>query len=146
MTVETTGKSQPSTGDMVRGYLPLVELAPGDRFPNFMLPDQTCATRSFLERAKGNPLLILGDGRDDALRTLAATRQERPEADCLALVGKEPEVAARRAEALGIDFPLLADSAGKIREALRRMLGFGPQGSFMVVLDANQRVIAARAG
>ena len=145
MTVETTGKTQPNK-EPVRGYLPLVELASGDRFPNFMLPDQTGATRSFLERAKGSPLLILGDGRDEALRTLAATRKERPEADCLALVGEESEAAAKRAEALGIDFPLLADSAGKIREALRRMLGFGPQGSFMVVLDANQRVIAAHAG
>ncbi|HVT50940.1 MAG TPA: 2OG-Fe(II) oxygenase [Dongiaceae bacterium] len=129
----------------MRGYLPAVELAPGDRFPNFMLPDQTGATRSFLERAKGNPLLILGDGRDDALRALEATRKEHPEADCLALVAEGPAAAAKRAEALGLDFPLLGDSAGKIREALRRMLGFGPQGSFLVVLDANQRLIAARA-
>ena len=56
------------------------------------------------------------------------------------------EAAARRAEALGIAFPLLADSKGKIREALRRMLGAGPQGSFLILLDANQRVLAARAG
>src|SRR5438477_6939355 len=111
MTVETTGKAQPST-EAVRGYLPLVDLAPGDRFPNFTLPDQTGAARSFLERAKGNPLLILGDGRDDTLQTFEATRKERPEADCLALVGEEPGAAAKRAEALGLDFPLLADSAG----------------------------------
>lgn len=144
MTLEASGKNQ-SSSPALRGYLPAIELAPGDRFPNFMLPDQTGATRSFLERAKGNPLLILGDGRDDALRTLEATRKEYPEADCLALVAEEPAAAAKRAEALGLDFPLLGDSAGKIREALRRMLGFGPQGSFLVVLDANQRLIAARA-
>jgi predicted 2-oxoglutarate/Fe(II)-dependent dioxygenase YbiX len=144
MTLEASGKNQ-SSSPALRGYLPAVELAPGDRFPNFMLPDQTGATRSFLERAKGNPLLILGDGRDDALRALEATRKEHPEADCLALVAEEPAAAAKRAEALGLDFPLLGDSAGKIREALRRMLGFGPQGSFLVVLDANQRLIAARA-
>ncbi|HVZ01023.1 MAG TPA: 2OG-Fe(II) oxygenase [Dongiaceae bacterium] len=149
MTVEApqgaSGKAQPDL-HAVRGYLPAVELAPGDRFPNFMLPDQTGATRSFLERAKGYPLLVLGDGRDDALRALAAARSARPGTDALALVGEEPGPAAKRAEALGIDFPLLGDSAGKIREALRRMLGFGPQGSFVVLLDANQRVIAARAG
>jgi predicted 2-oxoglutarate/Fe(II)-dependent dioxygenase YbiX len=144
MTLEASGKNQ-SSSPALRGYLPAIELAPGDRFPNFMLPDQTGATRSFLERAKGNPLLILGDGRDDALRALEATRKEHPEADCLALVAEEPAAAAKRAEALGLDFPLLGDSAGKIREALRRMLGFGPQGSFLVVLDANQRLIAARA-
>jgi predicted 2-oxoglutarate/Fe(II)-dependent dioxygenase YbiX/peroxiredoxin len=141
MVVDAPGKTQPSM-QAVRGYLPAAELAPGDRFPNFLLPDQTGATRSFLERAKGNPLLILGDGRDDTLRALAATP---PDADCLALVGDEPETAAQRAAALGVEFPLLADSAGKIREALRRMLGFGPQGSFVVLLDPNQRVIAAQA-
>ena len=145
MTVEAPGKTQ-SSNPTLRGYLPAVELAAGDRFPNFMLPDQSGATRSFLERAKGNPLLVLGDGRDETLRTLEALRKERPEADCLALVGEEPEAAARRAEALGIAFPLLADSKGKIREALRRMLGAGPQGSFLILLDANQRVLAARAG
>jgi predicted 2-oxoglutarate/Fe(II)-dependent dioxygenase YbiX/peroxiredoxin len=138
--VEAAGKKQGAA--QVRGFLPLVELAAGDRFPNFLLPDQTGAVRSFLERAKGNPLIVIGDGRDDTLRALAATLHD---ADRLALVGDEPEAAAGRAEALGIDFPLLADSKGKIREALRRMLGFGPQGSFVVLLDPNQRVIDARA-
>jgi predicted 2-oxoglutarate/Fe(II)-dependent dioxygenase YbiX/peroxiredoxin len=140
MMVEAAGKKQGAA--RVRGFLPLVELTAGDRFPNFLLPDQTGAVRSFLERAKGNPLIVIGDGRDDVLRALAATPHD---ADRLALVGDEPEAAARRAEALGIDFPLLADSKGKIREGLRRMLGFGPQGSFAVLLDANQRVIDARA-
>jgi predicted 2-oxoglutarate/Fe(II)-dependent dioxygenase YbiX len=140
MTAEATGKSQAGIG-AVPGYLPPTELAPGDRFPNFMLPDQTGATRSFLERAKGNPLLILGDGPDDALRALAAAAAD---ADHLALVAEEPEAAGKRAEALGIDLPLLADSKGKIREALRRMVGLGPSGSFIVLLDANQRMLAAR--
>jgi predicted 2-oxoglutarate/Fe(II)-dependent dioxygenase YbiX/peroxiredoxin len=140
MTAEAPGKTQ-SGSQAVRGYLPAVELAPGDRFPNFLLPDQSGATRSFLERAKGNPLLIIGDGRDEVLKSLAGKALD---ADCLALVGEEAEPARKRAEALGVAYPLLADSAGKIRSALRRMLGFGPQGSFVVLLDPNQRVIAAR--
>jgi predicted 2-oxoglutarate/Fe(II)-dependent dioxygenase YbiX len=141
MSIDAPGRNK-ANPESLRGYLPPVELAPGDRFPNFLLPDQTGATRSFLERAKGNPLLVIGDGGDDMLRTLATTPRD---ADILALVGEEPTAAAKRAEMLGIAFPLLADSAGKIREALRRMLGFGPRGSFAVLLDANQRVAAARA-
>jgi predicted 2-oxoglutarate/Fe(II)-dependent dioxygenase YbiX/peroxiredoxin len=140
MSVDAPGKNK-ANPESLRGYLPAAELAPGDRFPNFMLPDQTGATRSFLERAKGNPLLVVGDGRDDTLQTLATMPAG---ADILALVGEEATAAAKRAEALGVEFPLLADSAGKIRDALRRMLALGPQGTFVVLLDANQRVIAAR--
>ena len=133
----------PSTS--VRSYLPAAELAPGDRFPNFMLPDQSGAMRGFLERAKGNLLAILGDGDDAALQSLGSAEFTGAGIDCLALVGEEPEPAAARAARLAIDYPLLCDSKGKIREALRRMLGFGPRGAFLVLLDPNQRVIAARA-
>jgi predicted 2-oxoglutarate/Fe(II)-dependent dioxygenase YbiX len=57
-----------------------------------------------------------------------------------------PEAAAQRANRLNVEFPLMGDSAGKIREALRRMLGVGPRGTFAVLLDPNQRVTAAEVG
>jgi predicted 2-oxoglutarate/Fe(II)-dependent dioxygenase YbiX len=126
-----------------QAFLPACELAPGDRFPNFVLPDQTGAARAFLERAKGNPTLIIGDSGDAGLQSVQQAGLEQAGIDCMALVGDEPEAGARRAAALAISFPLLADSKGKIREALRRMLGFGPRGAFAVLLDSNQRVRAA---
>src|SRR5882672_676590 len=42
-------------------FLPPVALGPGDRFPNFILPDQSGQARSFLERANGSTLLIVAD-------------------------------------------------------------------------------------
>ena len=126
-----------------KGFLPAHELAPGDRFPNFVLPDQTGAARAFLDRAKGNPTLIVGDSDDAGLQALQAAGLDQGGIDCMVLLGDEPEAAARRATALDVSFPLLADSKGKIREALRRMLGFGPRGAFAVLLDPNQRMRAA---
>src|SRR5690349_2109463 len=105
------------------GFLPPVELAPGDRLPNFVLPDQSGSARSFLERAKGNRILIVGDSDDAGLQALQQANLPAIGFDCLALVPEPPEQSARRAAALDVGFPLLGDSAGKIREALRRMLG-----------------------
>lgn len=126
-----------------QGYLPPVELAPGDRMPNFVLPDQSGSARAFLERAKGNRMLIVGDSDDAGLLALQQAKLSEIGFDCLALVAEPPEPSARRATQLGVDFPLLGDSAGKIREALRKMLGFGPRGSFAILLDPNQRITAA---
>jgi predicted 2-oxoglutarate/Fe(II)-dependent dioxygenase YbiX len=126
-----------------KGFLPPTELAPGDRFPNFVLPDQSGKARSFLDHSKGNRILIVGDSDDSALKALQEAGLTEVGFDCLALVSELPDAAERRAAKLDVAFPLLGDSAGKIREALRRMLGFGPRGSFAVLVDPNQRVIAA---
>jgi predicted 2-oxoglutarate/Fe(II)-dependent dioxygenase YbiX len=124
------------------GFLPPTELARGDRFPNFILPDQSGAARAFLERAKGRPILIVGDSDDAGLSVLQQAGLKEIGFDLLALVAEPPEPAARRAAKLDIDFPLLGDSAGKIREALRKMMGIGPRGAFALLLDPNQRVTA----
>jgi predicted 2-oxoglutarate/Fe(II)-dependent dioxygenase YbiX len=126
-----------------KGFLPPVELAPGDRLPNFVLPDQSGSARAFLERAKGNRMLIVGDSDDAGLQALQQANLPEIGFDCLALVAEPPEQAAHRAAQLGVSLPLLGDSAGKIREALRKMLGFGPRGAFAVLLDPNQRITAA---
>src|SRR3954465_14207232 len=98
----------------VQGFLPPAELAPGDRFPNFVLPDQSGAARSFLERAKGNRILVVGDSDDSGLKALQQAQLQDAGFDCFALVAETPEAAARRADQLGESFPLLCDSAGKI--------------------------------
>jgi len=132
---------QPATG-----FLPPCDLAPGDRFPNFVLPDQTGTARSFLERAKGRGLLIVGDSEDSGLQTLQQAGLDAAGFDVLALVAEMPDAAAKRAAKLEISFPLLCDYAGKIREAVRRMLGIGPRGVFAVLLEPNQRLTASMAG
>src|SRR3954464_3846810 len=100
---------EPRHSDPANGsFLPPAELAPGDRFPNFVLPDQTGAARSFLERAKGNRLLIVGDSDDPGLQALEQAGLGDAGFDCFALVGEEPEPAAGRAAALKLGFPLLA--------------------------------------
>ena len=141
---DLAGKAGPAVNPQ-KGFLPAFDLAPGDRFPNFLLPDQTGATRSFLERAKGNRILIVGDSDDAGLQALEQAGLGDAGFDCFGLVGEEPEPAAGRAAKLQVTFPLLADSKGKIRDALRQMLGFGPRGAFAALLDPNQRVIAAMA-
>ncbi|WP_395019040.1 2OG-Fe(II) oxygenase family protein [Dongia sp.] len=127
-----------------KGFLPPIDLAPGDRFPNFILPDQSGAGRSFLERARGNPILLIGDSDNAGLQALEQANLAAAGVDCMALVQEMPEAAARRAEQFKLGLPLLGDSAGKIREALRRMMGFAPRGAFAVLMDGNQRVIEAR--
>jgi len=130
--------------NLTHAFLPPVDLAPGDRFPNFILPDQSGAAHAFLDRAKGNVMLILGDCGDPGLQTVERAGLSDSGIDCLALTSETPETAAARAARAGLTLPLLADSAGKIREALRRMLGFGPRGTFAVLLDRNQRILEAR--
>jgi predicted 2-oxoglutarate/Fe(II)-dependent dioxygenase YbiX/peroxiredoxin len=139
----TTPAAPTAAASPSRRYLPAAELAPGDRFPNFSLPDQSGAMRAFLERAKGNLLAVIGDTDDAALAALQAADLPARGVDAFALVAEEPEAAAARAGRLAVDFTLLADSKGKIREALRRMLGVGPRGAFLVLLDPNQRIIAS---
>lgn len=123
--------------------LPKVELAAGDRFPNFLLTDQDGKARWFLERAKGNPLLLFVDLPDTGIAALraAADRFTAAGTDRLAIIsGSEVEIAAK-AQQLGADFPLLADTNGKILDALRRMTGAADAIPFAMALDANQRVL-----
>src|ERR1700754_2194542 len=93
--------------NLVKGFLPPVELAPGDRFPNFILPDQSGAARFFLERAKGYPALIIGDSDDSGLKALEQAGLSEAGVDAFALVSELPEAAQSRAERLGLGFPLL---------------------------------------
>src|ERR1700742_171074 len=104
-------------------FLPSAALTVGDRFPEFFLPDQQGAVRSFTERAKGNAIAILLDPTDLTLRQ--ASEQE---AACAAagldrvaiMIGSETDVGTH-AGRLALGFPLLADPVGKIHQQLRQM-------------------------
>jgi predicted 2-oxoglutarate/Fe(II)-dependent dioxygenase YbiX len=113
-------------------------LEPGDRFPDFGLPDHKGAVRSFYQRARGSGTAIFVDS-DDALRTALQSAAEAYEAARLDRV-----VVDDRARAEG--FVSLADPTGRFRQGLRGMVGRPSGGTgprpLAVLLDRNQRILA----
>jgi predicted 2-oxoglutarate/Fe(II)-dependent dioxygenase YbiX len=113
-------------------------LEPGDRFPEFMLADQTGAMRAFSQRVRGLAMAVFLDSTDALRRSLRERADDYQAAalDCLAIDG-----AAESAE----PWPtILADEAGRIRQSLREMTGRSAAtgGPLAFLLDRNQRIIA----
>ncbi|MET1027413.1 MAG: 2OG-Fe(II) oxygenase [Dongiaceae bacterium] len=124
-------------------FLPKVALCAGDRFPDFYLPDQHGAVRAFLERAKGNGIVLLVDVDDRILRQAseAAAGFAAAQLDPIGLLGGSEEEVAGRASRVGVSFPLLVDPAGKIRQQLRQMTGKSGTQPFCLLLDRQQRIV-----
>jgi predicted 2-oxoglutarate/Fe(II)-dependent dioxygenase YbiX len=115
-------------------------LEPGDRFPDFILADQTGKVSAFYQRVRGMGMAVFVDS-DEALRRSLRARGEQYHAaqlDCLAIDGAAPNADPEPC--------ILQDEAGRIRQAVRDMSGHpaGPGGArpLAVLLDRNQRVIA----
>jgi predicted 2-oxoglutarate/Fe(II)-dependent dioxygenase YbiX len=115
-------------------------LEPGDRFPEFMLADQTGAMRGFSQRVRGLAMAVFLDSTEalrQSLRALAEAYQAA-ELDCLAI--------DRTAEGAEPSLTILADEAGRIRQSLREMAGrpsaSGAARPLAFLLDRNQRVLA----
>jgi len=129
---------------------PKAALAPGDRVPNFVLADQDGAFRGFYDRARGNPLalLILADGA--ATREIGALAASAPAMDTPAdVMVVAPEDPARlKAIATEADWarPLLADTKRRIINGLAKASALPPAPGLWLLLDANQRLLEARAG
>ena len=115
-------------------------LEPGDRFPEFMLADQTGAMRAFSQRVRGLAMAVFLDSTDALRRSLRALADayQAAELDCLAIdataAGAEP-------------WPtILADEAGRIRQSLREMTGrpaaAADARTLAFLLDRNQRILA----
>lgn len=120
-------------------------LEPGDRFPEFVLADQTGAMRGFSQRVRGLAMAVFLDSTEalrQSLRALAEAYQAA-ELDCLAIDRTAPDVKAGGAEP---SLTILADEAGRIRQSLREMAGrpsaSGAARSLAFLLDRNQRVLA----
>ena len=112
----------------------------GDRFPNFFLPDQTGAVRSFIERAQGAGLAVFLDPDPALLAEL------RDATEACRLAGLDCITLDREAAQSDADFCMLADPAGKIRTSLREMSGQTGSRPLAFLLDRNQRVIALQGG
>ncbi len=113
-------------------------LEPGDRFPEFMLADQTGAMRAFSQRVRGLATAVFLDSSEalrQSLRTLAESYQAA-ELDCLVIDGS--------AEGAEPSPTILADEAGRIRQSLREMAGRSAAANrpLAFLLDRNQRIIA----
>jgi predicted 2-oxoglutarate/Fe(II)-dependent dioxygenase YbiX len=129
MPSETPGEA---LGEMPRARH---RLEPGDRVPDFLLPDQTGAVRAFYLRVQGWATALFLDS-DEALRTSLRELAEAYRAaqlDCLAI--------DRTAEGADPSPCILGDEAGRIRQGLREMSGH-PSGPLAFLLDRNQRVLA----
>lgn len=112
-------------------------LEPGDRFPEFVLADQTGAMRGFSQRVRGLAMAVFLDSTPALRQSLRALsdRYQAAELDCLAIDGT--------AEGADPSLTILADEAGRIRQVLREMAGrpASPR-PLAFLLDRNQRVLA----
>jgi predicted 2-oxoglutarate/Fe(II)-dependent dioxygenase YbiX len=118
-------------------------LEPGDRFPDFLLADQTGSVRAFYHRVRGYGMAVFLDS-DPGLRQALRQRADAYRAaqlDCTTIDG-----AAAEAEAAPC---ILHDEAGRIRQAVRDMSGHsaGAAGArpLAFLLDRNQRILALSA-
>ncbi len=127
--------------------------SPGDRGPNFSLPDAEGRLLMFYERVRGNPfaLLFLGDISGRAARaalTGFAGRQEEFAAagfDLFAVGIGDSAAAARAIAESGAGFVLFADPKGKITAGYCAPAGFAAEGPACLLFDANQRLLEAGA-
>jgi predicted 2-oxoglutarate/Fe(II)-dependent dioxygenase YbiX len=115
-------------------------LEPGDRLPEFMLPDHTGVVRGFYQRTLGLGMAVFLDS-DDALRQSLRDLAEAYQAaqlDCLTI-----DATAQYADS---SLCILADETGRIRQVLRELSGHssGPAsgGAIGFLLDRNQRILA----
>jgi predicted 2-oxoglutarate/Fe(II)-dependent dioxygenase YbiX len=125
-------------------------LGPGDRAPDFVLPDATGAFRHFTERARGLPIFLILLPEDS---TAAAVTAQEITDRAVEICGLGVDVIAIRAgeasppavpAATGVTW--LADPKGKILDAFRSAAGLPRDQPAALLLDANQRVIEVNAG
>jgi predicted 2-oxoglutarate/Fe(II)-dependent dioxygenase YbiX len=123
---------------------PQHRLEPGDRFPEFILADQTGAMRAFSQRVRGHAMAVFLDSSEALRRSLRALadRYQAAELDCLAIDGTAADVPPSPT--------ILADEAGRIRQSLREMAGRpaapGAGRPLAFLLDRNQRILALADG
>jgi predicted 2-oxoglutarate/Fe(II)-dependent dioxygenase YbiX len=113
-------------------------LEPGDRFPDFALPDQAGTVRSLYQRARGSGTAIFVDS-DDALQSSLRALGDAYQAARLDSVIVDDSAG----DAASVN---LADPSGRFRQGLRAMVGHpsGPAGSrpLVILLDRNQRILS----
>ncbi|MCI0430719.1 MAG: 2OG-Fe(II) oxygenase [Rhodospirillales bacterium] len=124
---------------------------PGDRGPNFVLPDAGGRMLMFYERVRGNPfaLLFLGDLSSGearaALARFAARHEDFAAAgfDLFAVLIGDSAAAGNAVSGSGARFLVFADPKAKITAGYCAPAGFSATGPACLLFDANQRLLAA---
>lgn len=122
---------------------PAVALAPGDRTPNFVLPDATGQYRMFYERTRGRPVVLVLDPGPAAPASAPAMAALDAAAGAFDAAGLDVIVVTLGPARDG-PFLTLADPQRAITRGLRQATGLTlEQAPATLLLDANQRVVAA---
>jgi len=130
---------------------PETSLGPGDRVPNFQLPDQANDRRSFYHEVTGAPILLLlcprltSPSARQLLAGLVARQAEIAKAGSQVFaIGGEGVVAnATVAAELSFPYRVFSDSQGQVLAGL--MAGADVEAR-LLLLDGNQRVVESRDG
>jgi predicted 2-oxoglutarate/Fe(II)-dependent dioxygenase YbiX/peroxiredoxin len=126
--------------------VPREPLAPGDRCPNFLLPDIGNAFHAFYERVRGRPTaLLFVPATDVALLDAfadAAPRFIESGFDLFAVLGADVPDIKRESERLGGRLTLLADPKGAVTRGYATGARLNPQYAACYLIDANQRLLA----
>lgn len=126
--------------------VPREPLAPGDRCPNFLLPDIGNAFHAFYERVRGRPTaLLFVPATDVALLDAfadAAPRFIESGFDLFAVLGADVPDIKRENERLGGRLTLLADPKGAVTRGYATGARLNPQYAACYLIDANQRLLA----
>ncbi len=132
-------------------------LGRGDRIPNFRLPDQSGATRSFYHDVKGGAVLLLALGSlnspqsKEALSLLSAKFQTLAEqgVELFAVTQDGPIAVSAVAEGQNLNFHLYADPPRSITGRLlarEAAMGGGQVPFRLFFLDRNQRIVTLLEG
>lgn len=123
---------------------PFPVFAPGDRVPDFVLPDVLGNPFGLTLSAVGKPLVIAVAGREPErhLRPLVAAAECLQETTVLCVTRLDPGGNKALAERLRLPFALLSDRQGQVSKALLKVAEAGaPEPPLAVyTLDRNQRI------
>ncbi len=126
--------------------VPREPLAPGDRCPNFLLPDATGAFHAYYERVRGRPTaLLFVPSSDTAMLDAFADAAQRFTGagyDLFAVLGADLAGIKRESERLGGRLSLLADPKGAVTRGYAGGARLNPQYAACYLMDANQRLLA----
>jgi predicted 2-oxoglutarate/Fe(II)-dependent dioxygenase YbiX len=144
------GAPESPTGTSIELTAPKAALAPGDRVPNFVLADQEGAFRAFYDRARGNPLALLilteGAAATEIGHLAAGAAATVPAIDLFVIAPDDPTRLRALAAGTKLARFLLVDTKRSIINGLIKASGLLPAPGLWLLLDANQRLLEARAG
>lgn len=125
---------------------PAVALAPGDRTPNFVLPDATGQYRMFYERTRGRPTALVLDPGPTSPAAGSAVAVLEAAADAFHSAGIDVIVVTLGPARDG-PFLVLGDPQRAITRGLRQAAGLTQETQpAALLLDPNQRLIATAEG